>query len=52
LESTKINVATTIEPIITTTLTSEDLDSSEDYGDPDTDDGLKPSCIAALCFGK
>lgn len=43
--------ATTKEPLKdTTTSTSEDSD--EDYGDPDIDDGLKPSCIAALCFGR
>lgn len=40
-----------ISDIITTTIMSEDSEEN-DYGDPDIDDGLKFSCIAALCAGK
>lgn len=50
-KSSKI-IATTAESKINVTTTTSLEDSDEDYGDPDVDDALKLSCIAALCAGR
>lgn len=44
--------STTFAPVTEITTTTSSEDSNEDYGDLDIDVGLKPACLAALCFGK
>lgn len=51
ITTTKTTTATTSSVIATTTLveTTTEEEDDEEYAEIDIDDGLKPSCIAALC---